>query len=47
VSGQVVGPEIGFDFDQPSGEPPPALLANEDLAEEVARYREGVAVEEV
>jgi hypothetical protein len=47
MGGQVVGPEVGLDFDQASGEPPSADLANEDLAEKIPRYREGVAVEEV
>jgi hypothetical protein len=33
MGGEVVGSEIGLDFDEASGEPPAADLANEDLAE--------------
>jgi len=39
VGGEVLGPEVGLDLDQPAGQAAAVDLADEELAEEVARYR--------
>ena len=47
MGGEIVGAEVGLDFDKAAGQPPPADLANQDLAEEIPGYGQGVAGEEV
>ena len=47
MGGEIVGTEVSLDLHQATGEPPPGHLANEDLAEEIPGYGQGVAVEEV
>ena len=46
MGGQVVRSEIGLELDHSSAQAPASDLADEDLAEEIAGYREGVAGKE-
>ena len=47
MRGQVVRSEVRLDFDEPSRQPHSVDLAHQDLAQQVAGDRDGVAVEEL
>jgi hypothetical protein len=46
MRGAVLGPAVGLDLDQPSPEDLALDLTHQELAENVARHLQGVAIEE-